>query len=191
MAYVAKTWNLDLKGLSKAQLDVHFALYQGYVTNTNRLNDTIAAMIKDGKGNTPDCAELKRRLGFEFNGMVLHEYYFDNLGAAAPLAKDAALYKKIQECYGSYETWEADFKNTGLMRGIGWAIMYQDPRTKAVSNHWVGDHEVGHIAGFNPVLIMDVWEHAYTVDYKATERAKYIEAFMGNVQWDVVNHRLG
>ncbi|MBI3327558.1 MAG: superoxide dismutase [Nitrospinae bacterium] len=190
MAYVAKTWNLDLKGLSKAQLDVHFALYQGYVTNTNRLNDTIAAMLKDGKGNTPDCAELKRRLGFEYNGMVLHEYYFDNLGATAPLAKDSALSQKIQECYGSYETWEADFKNTGLMRGIGWAIMYQDPRTKAVSNHWVGDHEVGHIAGFNPVLIMDVWEHAYTVDYKATERAKYIEAFMGNVQWDVVNHRL-
>ena len=190
MAYAAKTWNLDLKGLSKAQLDVHFALYQGYVTNTNRLNDTIAAMIKDGKGNTPDCAELKRRLGFEYNGMVLHEYYFDNLGATTPLAKDSALSKKIQECYGSYETWEADFKNTGLMRGIGWAIMYQDPRTKAVSNHWVGDHEVGHIAGFTPVLIMDVWEHAYTVDFKATERAKYIDAFMGNVQWDVVNNRL-
>lgn len=189
MAYGAKTWNLDLKGLSKAQLDVHFALYQGYVTNTNRLNDAIAAMIKDGKGNTPDCAELKRRLGFEYNGMVLHEYYFDNLGGTPPLAKNSPLGRKIVEGYGSCEAWEADFKNTGLMRGIGWAIMYQDPRTKAVTNHWVSDHEVGHIAGFNPILIMDVWEHAYTVDYKATERAKYIDAFMSNVNWDVVSKR--
>src|SRR5262245_56833748 len=79
MAYSARSWTLDLNGLSKAQLDVHFALYQGYVTNTNRLNDTIAQMIKVGKGNTPDCVEMKRRLGFEYNGMVLHEYYFDNL----------------------------------------------------------------------------------------------------------------
>ena len=189
MAYAARDWSLDLKGLSKAQLDVHFALYQGYVTNTNRLNETIAAMIKDGKGNTPDCAEMKRRLGFEYNGMVLHEYYFDNLGATAPLNKDAALHKKISEGYGSYETWEADFKNTGLMRGIGWAIMYQDPGTKALTNHWVSDHEVGHIAGFKPILVMDVWEHAYTVDFKATERAKYIEAFMGNVNWDMVAKR--
>jgi Fe-Mn family superoxide dismutase len=189
MAYAARSWSLDLKGLSKAQLDVHFALYQGYVTNTNRLNETIAAMIKDGKGNTPDCAEMKRRLGFEYNGMVLHEYYFDNLGATAPLSKDAALSKKISEGYGSYESWEADFKNTGLMRGIGWAILYQDPGSKALTNHWITDHEVGHIAGFKPILVMDVWEHAYTVDFKATERAKYIEAFMGNVNWDTVAKR--
>jgi superoxide dismutase, Fe-Mn family len=189
MAYAARSWSLDLKGLSKAQLDVHFALYQGYVTNTNRLNETIAAMIKDGKGNTPDCAEMKRRLGFEYNGMVLHEYYFDNLGATAPLSQGAALYKKISEGYGSYETWEADFKNTGLMRGIGWAILYEDPGTKALSNHWISDHEVGHIAGFKPILVMDVWEHAYTVDFKATERAKYIDAFMANVNWDMVAKR--
>jgi superoxide dismutase, Fe-Mn family len=191
MAYSARSWTLALKGLSKDQLDVHFALYQGYVTNTNRLNETIAQMIKDGKGNTPDCAELKRRLGFEYNGMVLHEYYFDNLQSTAPLSKDGALYQKLQECYGSYETWEADFKNTGLMRGIGWAIMFQDPNTKALSNHWVSDHEVGHIAGFKPILIMDVWEHAYTVDFKATERAKYIDAFMSNVNWDTVSKRFG
>jgi superoxide dismutase, Fe-Mn family len=189
MAYAARSWSLDLKGLSKAQLDVHFALYQGYVTNTNRLNETIAALIKDGKGNTPDCAEMKRRLGFEYNGMVLHEYYFDNLGATAPLSKEAALYKKLSEGYGSYETWEADFKNTGLMRGIGWAILYQDPGTKVLTNHWISDHEVGHIAGFTPILVMDVWEHAYTVDFKATERAKYIEAFMANVNWDTVAKR--
>jgi len=190
MPYTARTWDLDLKGLSKGQLDVHFALYQGYVTNTNRLNETIAAMVKDGKGNIPDCAELRRRLGFEYNGMVLHEYYFDNLGGMAPPAKDSALYQKLANIYGSYETWEADFKNTGLMRGIGWAIMFQDPRTKALSNHWVADHEVGNIAGFVPILIMDVWEHAYTVDFKATERAKYIDAFMGNVNWDAVAKRL-
>jgi Fe-Mn family superoxide dismutase len=190
MPYTAKTWSLELNGLSKNQLDVHFALYQGYVTNTNRLNDTIAAMVKDGKGNTPDCAELKRRLGFEYNGMVLHEYYFDNLGGTAPPASGSALHRKLSEIYGSHDAWVTDFKNTGLMRGIGWAIMFQDPRTKALSNHFVGDHEVGHIAGFTPILIMDVWEHAYTVDFKATERAKYIDAFMNNVNWDVVAKRL-
>jgi len=190
MAYTAHTWKHELEGISAAQIEQHLALYNGYVTNTNKLNDQIALLIREGKGNTPECAEQKRRLGFEYNGMRLHEYYFDNLGGKEALSKESTLGKKLAAQFGSYETWEADFKNTGLMRGIGWAILYQDPTNGSLLNCWISDHENGHPAGFTPILVMDVWEHAYTVDWKPTERGKYVEAFMKNVKWNEVEKRL-
>lgn len=194
--YKARTWNLsDLKGISNRTLEIHFKLYEGYVTNTNLLNEKIAELIKDGNldpTKTAAFSELKRRFGFEYNGMVLHEYYFDNLvkdGTGDP-AKDSAFYKAAEESFGSYETWKADFVNVGKMRGVGWAICYQDPLTGALSNHWINMHETGNVAGYKPILVMDVWEHAFILDYVPADRPKYIEAFFSNINWDVVNSRL-
>jgi Fe-Mn family superoxide dismutase len=76
------------------------------------------------------------------------------------------------------------------MRGVGWAICYQDPVRKRLSNHWVTLHEVGNVAGFIPILVMDVWEHAFILDYKPAERSKYIEAFFSNIDWNVVGERV-
>ncbi len=194
--YKARTWDLsDLNGISNKTLEVHFKLYEGYVTNTNILNEKIAELIKDGNLDPTKSAafsELKRRFGFEYNGMVLHEYYFDNLtknGSGDP-AKDSAFYKAAEESFGSYEVWKADFINVGKMRGVGWAICYQDPQTKALSNHWINMHETGNVAGYKPILVMDVWEHAFILDYLPAERPKYIEAFFSNINWDVVNARI-
>ncbi len=185
----------SLKGISDQTLEMHFKLYEGYVKQTNLLNEQIEDILKDGKidqDETPAYSELTRRLGFEYNGMVLHEYYFENLrkGASAEPAKTSSFRKACELDFGSFDTWRTDFVGVGKMRGVGWAICYQDPRSHRLSNHWITLHEVGNVSGFRPVVVMDVWEHAYLLDYAPADRPKYIEAFFANVAWDAVEQRL-
>ena len=191
MTYSAKDYSnlIGMEGFSETLLKNHLTLYQGYVTNTNKLADLLAAMLKEGKTATPEYAELKRRFGFEFNGMRLHEYYFENLGGKNPLGKTSALAKKLANAYGSYDAWEQDFRATGAMRGIGWVILYQDNVTGWLFNQWINEHEIGHLAGCRPILVMDVFEHAYMIDY-GLKRADYIAAFFKNINWDVVAGRV-
>jgi superoxide dismutase, Fe-Mn family len=190
--YEQMQFNLTgLNGISDEQIEQHLKLYAGYVTNTNTLNEQIAEVLRAGDSATPRFAELTRRLGFEYNGMRLHEYYFGNLtGGAAPADEGSALGKAVADSFGDFNTWKSDFLAVGKMRGVGWAILAQDPFTGKLSNHWVTLHEEGNVAGFAPILVMDVWEHAFTVDYKPTERAKYIEAFWSNIDWAAVEGRL-
>ncbi|MEW6001604.1 MAG: superoxide dismutase [Nitrospirota bacterium] len=190
MAYTAKDYSklIGMEGFSETLLRNHFTLYQGYVTNTNKLLDTLDQMLKDGKTGTPEYAELKRRLGWEFNGMRLHEYYFENLGGKTALNKSTRLAKKIYDDFGSYEAWEKDFKAVGTMRGIGWAVLYQDLATNRLINFWINEHDVSHPAGCNPILIMDVFEHAFMIDY-GLKRADYIEAFFKNINWTAAEAR--
>ena len=191
MAYEAKDYSklIGMEGFSETLLKNHFTLYQGYVTNTNKLMDTLASMLKEGKVGTPEYAELKRRMGWEFNGMRLHEYYFNNLGGKAALDKAGKLAKKLAENFGSYEDWERDFRGTGAMRGIGWVILYQDNVSGKLFNQWINEHDIGHPAGCVPILVMDVFEHAFITDY-GLKRADYIEAFFKNINWAVVESRV-
>jgi len=191
MGYTAKDYGklIGMEGFSETLLKNHFTLYQGYVTNTNKLWDLLTAMLKEGKAGAPEYAELKRRFGFEFNGMRLHEYYFENLGGKKPLEKTGALAKKVAGAYGSYDAWEQDFKATGAMRGIGWVILYQDNVSGKLFNQWINEHDVGHPAGCVPILIMDVFEHAFITDY-GLKRADYIEFFFKNINWAVAESRL-
>ena len=194
--YTAKQFNLSgLKGISDKTLDMHFKLYEGYVKETNRLSGRIAEFLKDGKVDQeemPAYSELTRRLGFEYNGMVLHEYYFGNMtrGGSGDPATRSIFVRAAELSLGSYPIWKTDFVSVGKMRGVGWAICYQDPTTRRLSNHWITLHEVGNVAGFVPVLVMDVWEHAFLLDYPPAERPRYIEAFFANIAWDVVERRL-
>ncbi len=192
-SYAPKKWPLSgLTGISDKTLETHFGLYEGYVKNTNVLNEQIAEKIKAGPaGADPGFAELTRRLGFEYNGMVLHEYYFDNMKSAAEgPPTSGALYEALGNSFGDFETWKKDFAAVGGMRGVGWAIAYQDPKSGRISNHWVTLHEDGNVAGFKPILVMDVWEHAFLLDYKPSERGKYVESFFANVDWSVAQSRL-
>ena len=191
MAYTAKDYKslIGMKGFSDTLLNNHFTLYQGYVTNTNKLLDTLAAMLKDGKVGTPEYAELKRRLGWEFNGMRLHEYYFEDLGGKGGLNRAGKLGKKLADEFGSYENWEKDFRGTGTMRGIGWTILYQDNLTGKLINQWINEHDTGHPAGCTPILVLDVFEHAFMIDY-GLKRADYIEAFFNNINWGAAEARL-
>jgi superoxide dismutase, Fe-Mn family len=191
MTYTAKDYGrlIGMKGFSETLLKNHFTLYQGYVTNTNKVLDTLDRMAKDGQAATPEYAELKRRLGWEFNGMRLHEYYFENLGGSGALDPNGKLGKKLAAQFGSVEAWEKDFRATGAMRGIGWVILYEDPANGRLINFWINEHDVSHPAGCHPLLIMDVFEHAYMVDY-GLKKPDYIEAFFKNIDWKAVEGRL-
>ncbi len=191
MAYTSRDFSglIGMEGFSETLINNHFTLYQGYVNNTNKLLELLASMVKEDRVGTPEYAELKRRLGFEFNGMRLHEYYFGNLGCRQARDRSGRLSRKLAEDFGSYEDWEKDFKGTGMMRGIGWAILYQDNDNGRLINQWINEHETGHLAGCAPVLIMDVFEHAYMIDY-GLKRADYMEAFFENIDWGAVEGRL-
>ncbi len=191
MAYAAKDYSrlIGIEGFSEALLKNHFTLYQGYVTNTNKLLDTLGRMLKEGQAGSSEYAELKRRLGWEFNGMRLHEYYFENLGGKGGAGKDGKLPARLAAEFGSYEAWEKDFRATGAMRGIGWVALYQDAAAGRLVNFWINEHDVAHPAGCNPILIMDVFEHAFMLDY-GLKRADYIDAFFKNIDWATAESRL-
>jgi Fe-Mn family superoxide dismutase len=167
----------------------HFTLYQGYVANTNKLSDSLFALADAGKTATPEYAELKRRLGWEFNGMRLHELYFDNLGGKAVLDNNGKLARSLQAEFGGIERWEADFRATGALRGIGWTILYKDVQSGRLFNQWINEHDAGHLAGCTPIMVLDVFEHAFMIDY-GLKRADYIAAFFKNVDWKAVEARL-
>ena len=192
MAYEAKDYSklIEMEGFSETQLNNHFTLYKGYVTHTNKALDILSTMLKDGKAGSYEYAEVKRRLGWEFNGMRLHELYFGNLGGDGSPDGGAKVKGLIEKQFGSYEDWEKDFKAVGGMRGIGWAILYHDPASDLLVNMWINEHDVAHPAGCTPLLVMDVFEHAFVFDY-GLKRPDYIAAFFNNIDWSVVNDRLG
>jgi len=191
MPYVAKDFGklLGMDGFSETLLKNHFTLYQGYVANTNKLSDLLGGMLAEGKTATPEYAELKRRFGWEWNGMRLHEFYFENLGGKGTLDPASKLGKAVAAEFGSVEKWETDFRAAGAMRGIGWVVLYQDKFGGRLFNQWVNEHDAGNPAGAVPLLVMDVFEHAFMVDY-GLKRADYIAAFFRNVDWKAAEARL-
>ncbi len=190
MPYEPKNYDklLGLTGFSDTLLKNHFTLYQGYVTNTNKLADILAAMAKDGKHATPEFAELKRRFGWEFNGMRLHELYFGNLVKAGK-AMPESVKKQLIKDFGSVENWEKDMKALSTMRGIGWAVLYYDIGNNRLFNCWINEHDVGHLTTCAPILVIDVFEHAYITDY-GIKRADYIEALWKVLDWTEAERRL-
>jgi superoxide dismutase, Fe-Mn family len=178
-----------IQGLNDDLLRMHFKLYQGYVNNTNILLKKLQELNAGGKNKTPDFAGLKRMLGWEFDGMLLHEYYFENLGwENHALNKEDPLMAKIEADFGSYDNWKADFVATGLIRGIGWVVSYIEPKQGRLLNEWINEHDLGHLAGATPLLVMDVFEHAYITQF-GIDRARYVDVFFNNINWDVVSQR--
>jgi Fe-Mn family superoxide dismutase len=191
MAYTAQDYAklITMQGFSETLLDNHFTLYQGYVANTNKLLEALGELMKNGGAVRPEFAEMKRRLGWEFNGMRLHELYFGNLGGTGFINDYENLVDELATAFGSKEAWEADFRGVGAMRGIGWAVLYQDYQSGRLMNCWINEHDGGHLAGCTPLLIMDVFEHSYMLDY-GLKRTAYIDAFFNNIDWSIVQSRL-
>ncbi len=181
---------LGTPGFSDTLLKNHFTLYEGYVKNTNTILANLQILAKEGKRAAPEYAEQKRRFGWEWDGMRLHELYFGNMkNGGAPIAGESALAKKIATQWTSMEEWEKGFRATGAMRGIGWVILAYDKESDALFNIWVNEHDVGHLAGATVLLVMDVFEHAFMLDY-GLKRADYIEAFWKAIDWGVVSERM-
>ena len=185
--YTAKDFShlLGLTGMSDALLNNHITLYQGYVTNTNKLVE----LMKDKEVGTPEFAELHRRFGWEWNGMRLHELYFGNLSKDNVVLSARDLQSKIEATWGSYENWEKEFRGMAAMRGIGWVILAYDKTDGKLFNVWINEHDGGLLAGAVPILVMDVFEHAFMLDY-GIKRADYINVFMNAIDWKVVEGRM-
>jgi len=190
MHYAAKDYShlIGMEGFSENLLRNHFTLYQGYVNNTNRLMETLSKMLDEEKTGTPEYAEIKRRFGWEFDGMRLHEFYFENLGGRGGDVP-SSIASRFSADFGSAERWLTDIKATAAMRGIGWAVLYYDPIGKHYHNSWINEHDVGHTPGCVPILVLDVFEHAYMLDY-GLKRPDYVATLFKNVNWDLVGRRI-
>ena len=192
MTYTARTFALpELPGLSQDQIAVHLALYEGYVKHTNLILETIQKLrTENAEGNAFQINELRRRLGFEFDGMRMHEYYFEQLeGGSAPVTA-GVLQEKAAARYGSWDAFITHLKEVAGTRGIGWTVVYYDPSIDMLHTAWVDDHQLGQLSGLPIILAIDMWEHAFMVDYKPAEKKSYVEAFLSNVNWQVSENRL-
>jgi Fe-Mn family superoxide dismutase len=192
--YTERTFTIpELKGISANTIEEHLKLYAGYVKHTNLILQKVAELSKtdeDTTNNMYTIGELKRRLGFEFGGMKNHESYFEQLeGSASPINPESNLYKKIEESWGSYEKWLSEFKTLAMTRGIGWAILYYDKDHNNLLNTWVGEQHEGHLPNLKPILALDMWEHSYMLDVPPSEKKKYVEAFLENVNFKIVEAR--
>ncbi len=189
MEYKIQEFNIgDLKGISKKQLEVHLGLYAGYVKHANLCRELIADLKSDEK-NAYAVTELRRRYSFEFDGMRMHENYFEQFEGGGNEISDGKLKDFVSEKYGDFDKFIEHFKEVGMSRGIGWTVLYQDTKGNTPHVTWIGDHELGTLAGLPILLAMDMWEHAFMVDYTPAEKAKYIDAFLQNTNWEVVEKR--
>jgi len=192
MTYTPRTFTLpELKGLSKKQIDVHLALYEGYVKHVNVILETIERLRKeDSEKNAFVINELRRRLSFEFDGMRMHEYYFEQFEDSAEVPDTKSpLRDAAEERYGSWDGFIAHIKEVAGTRGIGWVIVYFDPTARTIHTAWVGDHELGQFAGLPIILAVDMWEHAFMVDYVPKDKKTYVDAVLENINWDIPEKR--
>lgn len=191
MSYEPKNYDhlIGTAGFSEQLLKNHFTLYQGYVKNVNTIVQDLKELREVGKTGTPAFGELNRRFGWEFNGMRLHELYFGNMtNGGTKLDPASKLWAQMDKDFGPKPIWKDNFKAVGAMRGIGWVILYYDPEGSKLFNIWVNEHDMGHLAGCTPLLVLDVFEHAYTLDY-GLKKADYVEAFFEAIDWEVVAWR--
>jgi Fe-Mn family superoxide dismutase len=179
---------LGMGGLSDDLLKMHFQLYEGYVKNVNLVLQKLKSLTRSNRASSYEFGAFKRRLGWEFDGMRLHELYFSNLGGRSGPGEKMSIYQAIEKQFGSFDLWKRDFLATGAIRGIGWVILIRDPKEDRLINLWINEHDLGHLAGCEPLLVMDVWEHAYLTEY-GLDRKKYMEVFLEKVNWDVVQER--
>lgn len=191
MKYTALTFDIpELTGISRETIDLHLGLYAGYVKHVNLINDKIAAYSHDLEANTYAIAEMQRRFGFEFGGMRNHEYYFAQFEGGAKELPEGTLKDKITSQFGSVEMWLTRFKQIAMTRGAGWAMLYHDPHTDQLVQTWVDEQHFGQLVDTDIILGLDMWEHSFMRDYLPSDKAKYVDAFFANVNWEVVSSRL-
>ena len=177
-----------LKGLSEKLIRSHWENnYGGSVKALNAVEQRLEAMLREKDLPAYVYGDLKREELLRTGSVVLHEHYFGNLGGDGKAGGEVL--DVIKQWFGSYEQWEAEFKKTAgaLSGGSGWAILTYNFHSGEIHNYWAWDHMHNAPTG-QPLLVLDMYEHSYQMDYGAAA-AKYIDAFMGNVNWEEVNRR--
>lgn len=189
--YTPKTFVIpELEGISKQTIDEHIGLYNGYVRHVNLIRDKIAAYSSDPDNNTYAIGEMQRRYGFEFGGMRNHEYYFSQFEGGAQALPEGKLKELLVEQWGSVPTWQAQYQKIAMTRGVGWAMLYIDRQTNQLVQTWVDEQHLGQLADLDIVLALDMWEHSFMLDYPPSQKAKYVDAFFKNLNWEVVAARV-
>ncbi len=174
----------DLEGITLKMLEQHFKLYEGYVKKTNEIQGKLETADKSlSNGVYSEIGEMKRQETFAVNGMKLHEVYFGHLQGDGKPAGD--LVKMIEADFGSLDAWKEDLLATG-MSARGWAITAYDFKDNRLHNYASDAHNVGAVWGAIPVIVLDVYEHAYFMDYGVSRKA-YIDSFFKNLDWGFAN----
>lgn len=191
MPYQERKFDLPtLSDISQASLEAHLVLYGGYVKQFNAIEERLAEYLKDSATHAQAISELMRRKSFEFGGMRLHELYFSQWeGAAAPLTAGGPLEAALVAQFGSVEQFTIMMKQTGMMRGPGWSLLYWDKMAGRFHIGFSGEQHQGHFASLPIVLALDVWEHAFLLDYGVSGKDKYIDAFFKNLNWSAIEQR--
>lgn len=180
----------ELKGaLSEAQLEAHFTLYQGYVKALNLIEGKLATADRSGPSYSfSDYSELRRREPVAYNGTVLHELYFGNLGAAGQ-QPPADFKQAVAKAFGSWDAYVADTKAI-VGSGHGWCLTTFDYNFQTFRNDFVeSEHHVGLFPNQSIMVAIDAWEHAYFLDY-ATKKADYFKAIWDRINWKAVDDRM-
>lgn len=188
----AKDYNYllgNLEGFSDELLKQHFELYNGYIKSVNEINEKIAN-LKEKKGN-PSYSEYRSLLSFKAfpqNGVILHEFYFSNL-SSKKTSPSQKLIEFINHEFNSFDECINGLKEAAKSVRSGWVILGYDERQAKIQNSIIDLHDE-HVPFLNiPLLVLDVWEHAYTLDY-GINKAAYLDAFINNIDWDMVSKRL-
>jgi Fe-Mn family superoxide dismutase len=191
MNYEEKKFKLNhLNGISEKQIEEHLKLYAGYVKHTNLISEKQKELSQEEQKNSYAIAEITRRLGFEFNGMRMHEYYFEQLEEGSKNLNENSLFANfIKEKYADFDSALLKIKNSIKLRGIGWVVVYYDKQIKELKMAWVDEHQNGQLVGLPIIIVIDMWEHAFMVDYLPSEKSKYTDAFFENLNWEVVEKR--
>lgn len=176
----------ELKGITTKTIEEHIKLYEGYVKHANLILEEISS--RNPETDAYAISEIQRRFAFEFDGMRNHEIYFEILSDGAKEISDGDLKNKIAETWGSFENWFSRFKTIAKTRGIGWAILYFDPKSGELLNAWIDEQHLGQLIGCTPILALDMWEHSYVADYLPSGKAQYIEDFFENLNWGVIEN---
>lgn len=188
--YTERTFDFhDLSGISEKTMQVHLGLYAGYVKNTNEIIDLVDSM-KDDESKRYALLEARRRFSFEFGGMRNHEYFFEQFtGGTQDLDRESALAKQMEKDFGSVDAWKENFKGLTKMRGIGFAILYYDREAERLVNSWVDEQHLGHLNSAQFIFGVDLWEHAFMLDYAPSEKGSYVDAVFENTNFRIAEER--
>jgi Fe-Mn family superoxide dismutase len=168
-------------------MKMHFKLYEGLVAATNKANDLLQKAAISGVADPVAYSAIQKEFSLFFNGMRLHELYFEQLGSGSGRMSDG-LADAINSNFGSFDVWRTNFMQTGEIPGVGFVVLLCDDATGRLMNRWINEFNVGELLGTHPLLVMDVWEHAYITQF-GLDTKKYMTVFLDNVNWDVVSRR--
>jgi Fe-Mn family superoxide dismutase len=182
VAYKVREFDFSrVEGISREALQDHLGLYKGYVENTNSLLKEVGH--QGGK-------DAEHRLAFEFNGMKLHELFFETLGGpGSAMTPSGVLAEAMDITYGGAKGWRERFLAVARTRGIGWVMSARETATNRLFTFWIDEHHFGLPANLEPVILLDLWEHAYLRDFGVKGREEFVEVVLRNLDWSVIEQR--